>query len=197
MTAEQVAIHAGLPLPVKEEDLPAVQEAIASAQRRAAAYLGRPAVPTEFTQSGVVAGPSGWLLGQDPVIEVISAVPEVDQVGGYPTGRYTVRYLAGLDPAADPAYAAALDEWVIGDAAASPLVRRIAQSAPGARIISKVNVEGQGVDYESTAPAGGPGSGAAGAPPTLDILQKWRQVAVFQRPGIGPHPARTGAAWWL
>lgn len=197
VTVEQVAMHAGLPHPVREQDLPVIEEAIAAAHRQATAYLGRPTVPTEFTQTGVMAGQSGWLLDHDPVIEVLSVVPEVDQAGGYPSGRYTIVYRAGLDPAADPAYAAALDEWTIAAAAASPLVRRIAQHEPGARIIAKVNVEGQGVDYESTAPAGGAGSGAAGAPPTLDVLRAWKRVGVYQRPGIGPHPAWTGAAWWL
>ncbi|MFG1977003.1 hypothetical protein ACGFJC_47390 [Nonomuraea fuscirosea] len=197
VTVEQVALHAGLTLPVGEADLPAVQEAISSAHRRATAFLNRPTMPAQFVQTGVVAGGSGWLLEHDPVIEVVSAVPELDQVGGYPTGRYTVTYRAGLDPDADPAYGAALDEWVIAAAAASPLVRRIAQNTAGARIVAQVNVEGQGVTYESTAPAAGSGSAAAGAPPSLEDLRPWKRWHVSQRPGIGPHPAQTGAAWWL
>lgn len=201
VTAEQVALHAGLTLPVGEDVLPAIEEAIASAHRQATAYLGRPSTPATFTQRGVVPGGSrGWALDHDPVIEVVSATPEMDQVGGYPTGRYTIVYRAGLDPDGDPAYAAALQEWVIAAAKASPLVRRIAQNTPGARIVAQVNVEGQGVTYESDAPqqsggGGGAGAGAAGAPPSLDVLQPWRKVAVSQRPGIEPHPAWTGAAW--
>lgn len=197
VTVEQVALHAGLPLPVGEDALPALQEAIASAYRRAAAYLDRPATPAQFTQRGVrSAVGAGWVLDHDPVVEVISATPEVDPVDGRPSGLYTVVYRAGLDPDSDPAYAGALEEFVIAAAVASPLVRRIVQNTPGARIVAQVTVEGQGVTYESSAGAAA-GSGGAGAPPTLDSLAPWARVAVSQRPGVGPHPAQTGAAWWL
>ncbi|MGW0485753.1 hypothetical protein [Nonomuraea sp. NPDC003214] len=198
VTAEQVAIRAGLSLPVDEGMLPVLAEAIASGYRTAAGYLMRPAKPTEFTQRGVAAGPYGWLLDQDPVLEIVSAVPEV--VDGYPTGRWTVVYRAGLDPDGDPSYGAALTEYVIAHAAESGPVQRLAQAA-GARLHKSVSVEGQAVTYESSrASAGsgaGSGSGVAGAPPTLDSLSPWRVVAVAQRPGIGPHPAQTGAAWRL
>ncbi|MFI9845106.1 hypothetical protein ACIHFD_49365 [Nonomuraea sp. NPDC051941] len=195
VTPEQVAIHAGLPLPLSEDALPAVEEAIADGYREVVAYLGRPAVPATFTQRGVAAGPDGWLLDQDPVLEVLSAVPEVDQVSGAPTGGWTITYRAGLDPEQDLVYGQALMRYVIAAAVTSKPVRRLAQNAAGARIITRVNVEGQGVEYETSGAASG--SGAAGASPTLDTLEQWQRVVVSQRPGIGPHPAQTGAAWLL
>ncbi|WP_433542083.1 hypothetical protein ACQP10_37995 (plasmid) [Streptosporangium sandarakinum] len=194
---EQVAMRAGLPLELDADDRAVIEEAIEDAYGDVAAHLDYSPVPATFTERGLRPNPGGaWQLQHDPVIEVVSATAEADPVSGQPTGLFTVVYRAGLDPVADPVYGRALKRYVLAAAAASPMVRRLAQRVPGARLVASVNVEGQGVTYESSG-AGAPGSGAAGAPPTLESLDGWQRRAVSQRPGIGPHPMQTGAAWLL
>ncbi|MER5322359.1 hypothetical protein [Streptosporangium roseum] len=197
VTPEKVAVRAGLPPELDAAHRAVIEEAIEDAYGGVAAYLGYSPVPATFTERGLRPNPGGtWQLQHDPVIEVLSATPETDPVNGQPTGLFVVVYRAGLDPHADPVYGRALMRYVAAAAAASPMVRRLAQNVPGARLIKTVNVEGQGVGYEDSG-AGAPGSGAAGAPPTLDSLDGWQRRAVSQRPGIGPHPMQTGAAWLL
>ncbi|MFD9947699.1 hypothetical protein ACFWYW_46465 [Nonomuraea sp. NPDC059023] len=194
VTPEQVAIHAGLPLPVAEEDLPIVEEALADAYRAVAAHLNCAPTPVTVTQAGVPAGRT-WQLDQGPVIVILSAVPETDPGSGRPTGLFTITYRVGRDPDADPAYGLALARYVAAAAANSRLVRRLADRYGVARTKKSVSVEGQSVTYDDAEAS--PGSAAAGALPTLESLDGWHYHAISQRPGIGPHPAQTGAAWLL
>jgi hypothetical protein len=126
------------------------------------------------------------------VIEVVSATAELHPVTGEATGSYTIVYRAGLDPETDRRYGRVLRRFVTAAAAANPIARRIAQTK-GTRIITRVNVEGQGVDYEIGQVSAG--SGVAGAPPTLVDLNEWVAHTVYQAPGRAPHPIETGAAW--
>lgn len=71
------------------------------------------------------------------------------------------------------------------------MVRRIAQEIPGARLQASVNVEGQGVTFESL--PGGPGQGGT---PTLESLEAYRRLTVGQPEGIAPHPLDGGQLWW-
>ncbi|WP_449065244.1 hypothetical protein [Planomonospora algeriensis] len=193
MTPEKVAVRAGIPAPLTADDRAAIEEAIEDALAEAGAYLGRPPLPEQYTQRGVVPdGRGGWLLDHEPLIEVISATAELHPVTGEPVGSYTIVYRAGLDPEADRRYGRVLARIVAWSAAASPIVRRIAQTK-GVRIRTSVNVEGQGVTYESSQAQAG--SGAAGASPVLAELDEWVAHTVYQAPGRGAHPIETGTAW--
>ncbi|MFG6197760.1 hypothetical protein [Nonomuraea sp. JJY05] len=193
VTPEKVAVRAGLPTPLDADVRAAIEEAIQDAFDEAATYLGRSPVPETFTQRGVVPdGRGGWLLDHEPVIEVLSATPETHPVTGVTTDAFTIVYRAGLDLESDRRYGRVLRRFVTWSASASPIVRRIAQDK-GIRLITSVNVEGQGVTYESGQAAAG--SGVAGAPPTLADLDEWVGHTVYQRPGRAPHPIETGAAW--
>ncbi|SDH67149.1 hypothetical protein SAMN05421505_12022 [Sinosporangium album] len=190
---ERVAARAGLPLPLAPAQRAAIEEAVTDALAQAAAELGKLPTPETITETGVRPGPrGGWQLSYDPVIAVESAAPESGQ-DGHPTGLYTVTYRAGLDPATDRVYGQALSRFVAAAAAASPMVRRLAQNVPGARLVRQVNVEGQGITYEDT-PTSSSGSGGAGAAPTVDSLKRWKRRGAYQQPGIAPHPME---GWWL
>ncbi|GAA2692019.1 hypothetical protein GCM10010412_082690 [Nonomuraea recticatena] len=193
VTPEKVAVRAGLPTLLDAGMRAAIEEAIADGFAEAAAHLNRSPTPETFTQRGVVPdGRGGWLLNHGPLIEVLSATAETHPVNGALTGAYTIVYRAGLDPDADRRYGSVLARFVLWSAAASPIVRRIAQEK-GVRLQSAVNVEGQGVTYESSQVTAG--SGVAGAPPTLADLDEWVSHTVYQAPGRGPHPIETGVAW--
>ncbi|MBG0818746.1 hypothetical protein [Planomonospora sp. ID82291] len=195
VTPEQVAARAGLPLPLDAAARATIEEALEDAYAEAAVHLGRPATPETFTQRGVLAdGYGGWLLDNSPVLEIISVQVENGATapvwGPTAAGTHTVTYRAGLDPAADRRYGRALARFLKWSAAGNPMVRRLAQNVPGARLQASVNVEGQGVVWEATAAAD-----AAGAPATLSSLDEWVKPVVYQAPGIAPHPIETGAAW--
>ncbi|WP_433513738.1 hypothetical protein ACQP2T_61015 [Nonomuraea sp. CA-143628] len=192
---EKVAVRAGLTLPLSEEQRETVAGAISDAFGDVAAYLGKPPLPVTLVQRGARGdGRGGWRLAYDPVIEVLSAVAETG-VDDELTGLYTITYRAGLDPIANPVYGKALGRYVSAAAAAHPMVRRAVQTdAPQTRLIKQANVEGQGVTFEDTS-GGAAGSGAAGAPPTLDSLKRWRRRGVNQQPGIAPHPLEITWRW--
>ncbi|MEU4229493.1 hypothetical protein AB0F17_34795 [Nonomuraea sp. NPDC026600] len=195
VNADEVAVRAGLTLPLDATARATVEVALEDAYAEVTAYLGRPPLPETFTQKGVRAdGRGGWLLNYDPVVEVLSVVREpdaMDPAWEYSPLRFTITYQAGLDPAADPRYGRILARYLKWAAANSPIVRRLAQQIPGSRLIASVNVEGQGVSYESAAT----GPDAAGTPPTLASLDEWVRPIVYQAPGLGPHPVETGMAW--
>lgn len=196
VSPEKVAVRAGLPLPLTEAQREVVAEAISDAFGDVAAYLGKPPLPVTLVQCGVRGnGRGGWQLAHDPVIEVLSAVAETGP-GGELTGLYTITYRAGLNPAENPVYGKALARYVRAAAAASPEVRRVVQTdAPGTRLIKQANVEGQGITWEDASGGAAAGSGAAGAPPALDSLKRWRRRGVNQQPGIAPHPLEITWRW--
>ncbi|MFI6536646.1 hypothetical protein ACIBHY_29640 [Nonomuraea sp. NPDC050547] len=195
VSPEKVAVRAGLKLPLTEEQRETVAEAIGDAFGDVAAYLGRPPLPVTLVQRGAQGnGRGGWQLAHDPVIEVLSTAAETG-VNGELTGLYTITYRAGLNPAENPVYGKALGRYISASAAAHPMVRRVVQSdAPDARLIKQANVEGQGVTWEDVS-GGAAGSGAAGAPPSLDSLKRWRRRGVNQQPGIAPHPLEITWRW--
>ncbi|MFC4014611.1 hypothetical protein ACFOY2_45825 [Nonomuraea purpurea] len=193
VTPEKVAVRAGLSTPLDADVRAAVEEAIEDAFDEAATYLCCSPVPETFTQRGVVPdGRGGWRLDHEPLIEVLLATPETHPVTGVTTDAFTIVYRAGLDPDGNRRYGRTLRRFILWSAVANPIVRRVAQ-AKGIRLVTSVNVEGQGVTYESGQAAAG--SGVAGAPPTLADLDEWVTYTVYQRPGRGPHPIETGAAW--
>ncbi|MER5649717.1 hypothetical protein [Streptosporangium sp. NPDC002524] len=199
VTAEQVAVRAGLTEALNASARTAIEEALNDAYAEAASYLSRSPVPETFTERGVRVGADGtYLLAEDPVIEVLEAEAE-NTVAPSPMGwtyaTYRVTYRAGLDPDTDPVYRRALARYVAWAAAGNPMVRRLAQGVTGARLIKSVNVPGQGVTYEEA--GGAPGSKTAGATPTLEDLDGWRRLVVSQRAGMAPHPLQTGQIWQL
>ncbi|GAA4209336.1 hypothetical protein GCM10022252_75680 [Streptosporangium oxazolinicum] len=195
---EDVADLAGIPLPLDQPARTVLERAIAKALAAVTAYLGRPAVPATFTQSGARSLDGVWQLDYGPVISITSATPETDPLSGQETGAYTVVYTAGKDPAADPVYAAALAEYVTAHAAAASPTVRLADEAGVARRAKSLSVSG---DTQSITYADEPASsadGAAGAPPTLTTLKRWKRRGVHQQPGIAPHPlqVRRVDTWW-
>lgn len=193
VTPEKVAVRAGIPTPLDPDVRAAIEEALDDALAEATVHLGRSPVPETLTQRGVVPdGRGGWLLNHEPVIDVTTVTPETNPATGALTGVYTITYRAGLDPESDRRYGRVLTRFLLWSAVANPIVRRVAQEK-GVRIITSVNVEGQGVTYESGQAAAG--TGVAGAPPSLADLDEWVGHTVYQAPGRGPHPIETGAAW--
>ncbi|MEU4513209.1 hypothetical protein AB0G05_27245 [Nonomuraea wenchangensis] len=195
VSPEAVAVRAGLTLPLTQEQRETVSEAISDAFGDVAAYLGKPPLPVTLVQRGVGGdGRGGWRLAHDPVIEVLSAVAETGPDGEL-TGLYTITYRAGLNPAENPVYGRAVTRYVRAAAAAAPEVRRAVQrDAPDTRLIKAANVEGQSVTFEDVG-GGAAGSGAAGAPPSLDSLKRWKRRGVHQPAGIAPHPLEITWRW--
>lgn len=190
VTADEVALRMGLPTPLSEQDRLRVEAAIVDAQTDLEGYLGRPVTPRDYTETGLFPYPQGFQLRHQPVISVISQTPELNPVGDYETGLYTVVYTAGLDGVADPDLEP-LRRYVRTHAIYSPelqeMLRKLTPEAT--RVMRSSSVEGQSVTYEDAyTPAGEPGSGAPGSLPTLASCDRWRLRSVYQR------PSRPG--WW-
>ncbi|GHE31680.1 hypothetical protein GCM10017673_38040 [Streptosporangium violaceochromogenes] len=184
-TPEDVAIRIRLPRPLSPEQRLILQDAIDDALAAATTHLRTSPIPRQYTEHGVTPAAGSWPVKRRPLIEIVSTAPELE--GGNPTGRYTVVYRAGLDPQADPDYGAALRRYVLGHAESMPQVVEI---SPAGRRIRSAGLEGQNITYE-TGPQ--PGSGAAGAPPTLATLSPWRLLNAYQPTETAPHPLD---AWW-
>lgn len=179
--AAEIARRLGVPLPLDPEDQWLIEEAIRDAQAGLEAYLGRAVVPRAYTDTGVrryaAAPPDQWRLSHWPVQSVTSVTEETDD-DGYPTGLFTVEYVAGLDGANDPELAP-LRRYVRAAAIYSPELRswyrRVAPEL--ARHITSLGVEGQNVTFsDAYAPPGGGGdeAGGVGSPPTLQSCDRWR-----------------------
>ncbi|GAB2858415.1 hypothetical protein GCM10022221_67400 [Actinocorallia aurea] len=206
-TVEEIAILAGLPLPLDAADEAAVTMAIRDAQADLVAYLGRPVTPQDRVDHNVSQNWDGtWTLTHSPVLEV-TAVEAEYLPSGAGSGLYTVRYRAGLDASdLEDEDVEPLRRFVREHARLGDVVQRLVRKlSPGSgRKVTSASTEGQSVSYADTVSAGSAGSGAAGAPPTLASCDRWRMVpgTVYQRPGVnqpwpyGPPPAGS-PAWRL
>jgi hypothetical protein len=155
-------------------------EAIQDAQADVVGYLGRAIVPTEYEETGVGSTWTGeWDLAplDEPVLEVLSATPELAADGVTPTGYYTVVYRAGID-AADTTDASLhpIRRYVRAHALNSPEVTKLWQSTGGKGEVRSVSAEGQSISYGPATLGGGgeAGSGVPGALPKLSSLDFWR-----------------------
>jgi hypothetical protein len=187
--ADDVARRLRIPLPLGEDDRFVIESAIADAQADVESYLGRPIVVTEFTEIVPPECSGGFPLAQTPVVEVVSAEPELDPPStGTWTGLYTVVYRAGLDAAGAPEMEP-IRRYVRTHASYSPevqaLLRRVDVEAT--RTAKSLSVDGQSVTYEDVRPQGStaPGSGMPGALPSLASLDRWRIAGrrVYRRQG--------------
>ncbi|MFJ8043796.1 hypothetical protein ACIRBX_25170 [Kitasatospora sp. NPDC096147] len=180
VTAESVAMRLGYPMPLPDEVRKRIEAAIEDAQDALTGHLGRPLLPVQYTESGVHAGPDGWVLRHAPVITVVSATADTTTPGSGGSPTYTVTYVAGIDARSDP-QTAPLRLWLRATACLHPLLA----DAPGRdRRVSSASVDGQSVTYEtSTEPP------AVLAPPELATTDRWRLRGrrVYQPP-VRPTP---------
>ncbi|MFC8717953.1 hypothetical protein [Kitasatospora sp. NPDC057198] len=182
VTAEEVARRLGLPVPLTDDARQRIETAIEDAQDTLVAHLGRPLLPVQYTESGVRADTSGWILSHAPVITVISATPDLETspTASFGPPTYTVIYIAGIDARTDPE-TAPLRLWVRATACHHPL---LADAPVRQRRIASASVEGQSITYDT----------AAEPPvllvaPDLATTDRWRLRGrrVYQAP-VRPNP---------
>jgi hypothetical protein len=199
ITPEEVAGRLQLPLPLADAVKKVLTEAIVDAQDDVQGYLGIPVTPQTVVLRNVVPrwlidGYDGWLINDPYLIEVVSAVPQVD-VNGFPLDLYTVTYTAGLDVANDPTLRP-IKRYIKAAAQADPDVVQMWQEVTGIRgPVMNASTDGQSVTYQPLTRGGGgaAGSGAPGTLPTLESLASWRSHTAYQRLTYavdGPTP------WW-
>ncbi|MGX4733174.1 hypothetical protein [Kitasatospora griseola] len=182
IAVEEIARRLGLPTPLPDDTRQHIETAVEDAQETLVAHLGRPLLPVQYTESGVLAGAHGWVLGHGPVIAVISAVldagPSPVTSFGQPT--YTVTYTAGIDARTDPE-TAPLRLWVRATACHHPL---LADVPARKRRIASASVEGQSVTYDTASEPP-----VLLAPPDLATTDRWRLRGrrVHQAP-VRPNP---------
>lgn len=194
VSPETIAVKAGISLPLSAEDRDTLTEAILDAQADVEGYLGRPVVPITYVETGRYPGADGWDLvehGDDPVVTVISAIPETDAETTQPTGYYTVTYTAGLDARREEVLRP-IRRYITAHAMNSPEITRLWVTAGGRGQVKTVSAEGQSITFESATLGGGgnAGSGNPGALPTLSSLDRWRLA------GRRVHVARTRTTVW-
>ncbi|WP_327074434.1 hypothetical protein OG196_31835 [Kitasatospora purpeofusca] len=181
VTAEDIARRLGYPTPLTGEVRQRIETAIEDAQDTLVGHLGRPLLPTEFTETGVRASPDGWVLSHAPIIAVLSATADTSSLPGpYGMPTYTVRYLAGIDARSAPE-TAPLRLWLRATAAHHP---GLADAPARRRRISSATVEGQSVTYDTaTEPP------LLLTPPDLATTDRWRLRGrrVYQLP-VRPTP---------
>jgi hypothetical protein len=202
ISVDDVARRLGLTRPVSADTAWLIEQAILDAQADVSAYLGRPIIPTEFTESGLWPNADGtWLVCNLPLIAVISVVADVDPVSFAAVGTYTVTYTAGLDVAADPALAPIRRYLMAAVLNSADVIRLWRAAAPAAgRVAKSLTAEGQSISYENVTPAGGdpakPGADTPGALPSLKSIDRWRVAnrRLYQRPT--PPTALYGARTW-
>jgi hypothetical protein len=115
-------------------------------------------------------GPDGWNLTGGDIIEILSAVPEVEQ-DATETGYYTVTYLSGMDDRARPDLSP-IRRWVTAAAPVHPGACRLTNRA-GLWEARTVSAEGQSVSYE---PAPSSAAMSTAGVPALLTLDYWRSV---------------------
>jgi hypothetical protein len=197
VTADQVARTLMLPLPLSTEALGAITEAIMAAQSDVEAYLGRPAVPLTYTDTGRWPDPRGWYLENYPVHSITSTTAETDGQG-IPTGRYTVVYVAGLDSINDPELFP-IPRFIKLHACYDPFVQIIFRQlrADIATRVTSGSTEGQSATITDSLPVPATSRTSTpaavnaqmslpGSPPTLQTLDRWRigKRRVYQRPTL-------------
>ncbi|WP_431681223.1 hypothetical protein [Kitasatospora sp. KL5] len=181
VTAEDVARRLGYAAPLAADVRERIETAIEDAQDALVAHLGRPLVPAEYTETGVQAGPEGWILHHTPVVTVLSATADPDSRSGpFGVPTYTVKYVAGIDARSDPE-TAPLRLWLRATACHHPV---LADAPIRQRRVSSASVEGQSVTYDTTTEPP-----MLLTPPDLATTDRWRLRGrrVYQAP-VRPTP---------
>ena len=207
VSAESVAVKAKIPLPLTPEQRETITDAIRDAQADVVAYLGREITPTLGTeyQRWAWAGDEWNLvgLGDEPLIRVVSAVPETDPVTGVPSDYFTVTYLYGIDARTDERLHP-IRRYVRLHAMNSPDVVGLWKVVTGAKgEVRSVSAEGQSVSFAAPTLSGSattgtkPGDLTPGSLPTLASLDRWRLAGrrVHQGPTRSSDWPFHGARW--
>lgn len=198
ITADDIARHLGLPLPLDADPEYVLSEASAAAQSDLAAYLGRQPVPVTYTEQHRQPWRGGWRLANYPVLSIGQVTPETDPVSGQPTGLFTVTYVAGLDSVNDPELEPIrrfIRLHAMFDPTTQILFRQLRPDI--ATRVMTASLEGQSATITDTYPAM---SGASmrspaavtasltmpGSMPTLASCDRWRisKRRVHQRPSL-------------
>jgi hypothetical protein len=169
-----------------------VEKAIRRVTADVVAYLGQPVQPTQYTEHH---RPPAWdreslTWGYDltyaPLVEVVSAVAEVDQDQDE-TGLFTVTYIAGIDAAETP-YAAIRQYILRASAYADPVVVRLTLAASLPRDVKSVSADGQSVTFADR-PQVSKSTSAEGVP-AMETMDEWRVRGrtAYTRPGWTPQP---------
>lgn len=196
IAADDIAQHLGLPLPLDSGTSFIVSEASTAAQSDLESYLGRPAVPAQYTDYHRMPHMRGWRLKNYPVLSIDQVTPETDPVSGQPTGLFTVTYTAGLDAVNDPNLEP-IRRFVRLHAMFDPAVQIVfrAQRPDIATRVMNGSTQGQSATITDTYPAmtgasmRSPAAVSAsmtmpGSLPTLATCDMWRisKRRVHQRP---------------
>jgi hypothetical protein len=165
-----------------------IADSIRDAQADVEAFLGRPIIPIQFTDTDVAPSGDRWELAEQPVQDILTITPIL--IDNQPTGMYDVTYMAGLDARTD-GNLGPIRRYVSAHAAASPMVTRLSS---GGRQITSVSVDGQSITYSDS---GAAGSGAPGSLPNITSLNRWRVAGrrVFQRRNTTSGVVREPSAW--
>lgn len=178
VSPEELADEIEMPLPLDARKRRILTKAILAAQSDVVAYLGRPVMPRQYTETGVWPWGDEWQLtahGDDPVVRIVSTTPETDPVLGA-LDTFTVIYLAGINARDNEEYEP-IRRFIMAHAANSNSVVRLWREVVNpAKVIKSSSTSGQSVSYEIPTLGGGgaAGSGAPGALPTLKSLDTWR-----------------------
>ncbi|MGG2460128.1 hypothetical protein ACO0M4_09960 [Streptomyces sp. RGM 3693] len=167
-------------MPLTSAQRSTYEQEVRNAQADVAAYLNRSLVPTATMLRGLTPrwadaldDIDAWSLDLNDIAEVVSYRSNSD-------GTYDVDLLVGLNGAKEEAVV----RYVVAHAAESVRQRPDQTTGPGRRV-SSVSAEGQSISYDSS-----PTTGQAGAPPTINSLNRLRRL-VFQplsRPPRAPWP---------
>lgn len=206
VTPEELAKSiGGLPDPLPEEQRLILADALLDAQTDVEAYLGRPVVPTVYTETDRWS-PDGvnWnlvMLGDEPFIETVSVTAQTDMSG--PNGYFTIVYRAGIDARTDPVLRP-IRRFVMLHAKHSPEVvaywKKVTKATGEVRSES---AEGQSVSYAPASMSGNaqtgvkPGDLTPGSLPTMASLDRWRVAGrrVYQAATLASRWPFYGGPW--
>lgn len=154
-----------------------LEDMLVDVQADVEGYLGRPIVPTRFTESARrdYTDPSGWRLAWDPVVKVITATDNGDGTG-------TVAYVAGItNPIAQRAIARYVTGAVVEEFRAHPTYGKTFRS------VRTLSAGGRSITYDQPAGANRrssaqlPSFPQPGSMPSVETLARWRKRGVFSR----------------
>lgn len=194
VSPEKLAVKAGIPLQLTEDQREVITDAILDAQADVEAYLGRAIFPTIGVEHSCWPWPQGWQIkgnADEPLIRVLAA--EAEYADGQPTGYFTVTYLYGLDPAADRALRPIIRFVTAHAMNSAPFTDLWKKVTKAKGEIRSVSAEGQSVSWSPASLGGGGGKAGDGSPgslPTLTSLDRWRLA------GRRVHQGRTRASVW-
>ena len=205
--AEQLAAKiGGIPVPLSTAHSATLTDALLDAQTDVEAYLGRPVIPTLYTEADRWAyDGANWnlsMLADEPFVGIVSVTPQV--VDGVVSPYFTVAYLAGIDARTDPVLRP-IRRFVMLHAMNSPDVVRLWKTVTKAvGEVRSESADGQSVSYTAATLSGSattgtkPGDLTPGSLPTLGSLDRWRVAGrrVYQAPTLASQSWPYGGTNW-